>query len=57
MNDAVKLMAALDDRLPEDCVRIAAAHPATAALGAMFGAITGSARAGVYENGSVHWRR
>ena len=34
-----KLKAALDDRVPDDCVRIAAAHPSTAALGPMFGAI------------------
>jgi NADH-quinone oxidoreductase subunit G len=40
VNDAVKLMAALDDKLPEDCVRIAAAHPSTAALGPMFGTVT-----------------
>jgi NADH-quinone oxidoreductase subunit G len=35
-----KLMAALDDRLPHDCVRISAAHPATAPLGPMFGTLT-----------------
>ena len=40
VNSSVKLMAALDDRLPDDCVRIAAAHPTTAALGAMFGTVT-----------------
>jgi len=34
------LIAALDDRLPEDCVRVAAAHPSTAGLGAMFGVLT-----------------
>jgi NADH-quinone oxidoreductase subunit G len=34
------LAAALDDRLPENCVRVAAAHPSTAGLGAMFGVIT-----------------
>ncbi len=33
------LLADLDDRLPDNCVRIAAGHPATAALGAMFGAV------------------
>ncbi len=33
------LVADLDDRLPDNCVRIAAGHPATAALGAMFGAV------------------
>jgi NADH-quinone oxidoreductase subunit G len=35
-----KLMAALDDSLPHDCVRISAAHPTTAALGPMFGTVT-----------------
>jgi NADH-quinone oxidoreductase subunit G len=35
-----KLLAALDDRLPDDCVRVAAAHPSTAGLGAMFGAVS-----------------
>ena len=40
VNGNVKLMAALDDRLPEECVRIAAGHPASAAIGPMFGAIT-----------------
>jgi NADH-quinone oxidoreductase subunit G len=35
-----KLMVALDERLPDDCVRISAAHPTTAALGPMFGAVT-----------------
>ncbi|MFY9315790.1 MAG: NADH-quinone oxidoreductase subunit NuoG [Burkholderiales bacterium] len=34
------LAAALDDRLPDECVRVAAGHPATAALGAMFGTVT-----------------
>jgi NADH-quinone oxidoreductase subunit G len=34
------LTAALDDRLPDGCVRIAAGHPATAALAPMFGAVT-----------------
>jgi NADH-quinone oxidoreductase subunit G len=34
------LPAALDDRLPDGCVRIAAGHPATAALGPMFGTVT-----------------
>jgi NADH-quinone oxidoreductase subunit G len=37
VNGAAKLMAALDDRLPDDCARIAAAHPTTAAVGPMFG--------------------
>jgi len=34
------LKAALDDRLPDGCVRVAAGHPATAGLGPMFGALT-----------------
>nr|MBA2690030.1 NADH-quinone oxidoreductase subunit G [Burkholderiales bacterium] len=29
-----------DDRLPDHCVRVAAGHPLTAALGPMFGEIT-----------------
>jgi len=33
------LAAALDDRLPDDCVRVAAAHASTAPLGPMFGAL------------------
>ncbi|MGQ0511390.1 MAG: NADH-quinone oxidoreductase subunit NuoG [Betaproteobacteria bacterium] len=33
------LVAALDDKLPDNCVRVAAAHPSTAALGPMFGPI------------------
>jgi NADH-quinone oxidoreductase subunit G len=39
VNESVKLMAALDDRLPDDCVRIAAGHPTTAGLGPMFGTL------------------
>ncbi|HYX66590.1 MAG TPA: molybdopterin-dependent oxidoreductase, partial [Burkholderiales bacterium] len=35
-----KLLAALDDGLPHDCVRIPAGHPTTAALGPMFGTLT-----------------
>jgi NADH-quinone oxidoreductase subunit G len=34
------LQAARDDRLPAECVRIAAGHPATAMLGGLFGSIT-----------------
>jgi NADH-quinone oxidoreductase subunit G len=34
------LEAALDDRLPDDCVRIAAAHSSVAGLGAMFGSLS-----------------
>jgi NADH-quinone oxidoreductase subunit G len=36
----VKLVAALDDKLPDGCVRISAGHPATAGLGPMSGAVT-----------------
>jgi NADH-quinone oxidoreductase subunit G len=35
-----RLGVALDDRLPDDCVRVAAAHVSTAALGPMFGTVT-----------------
>ena len=34
-----RLMAALDDKLPDGCVRVAAAHPSTATLGPMFGTV------------------
>jgi len=34
-----RLAAALDDRLPDDCVRIAAGHASTAGLGPMFGVL------------------
>jgi NADH-quinone oxidoreductase subunit G len=34
------LAAALDDKLPDGCLRVPAAHPATAALGAMFGTLS-----------------
>ena len=34
-----KLMAALDDKLPDGCVRVAAGHASTAGLGAMFGTV------------------
>jgi NADH-quinone oxidoreductase subunit G len=40
VNSTTKLTAALDDRLPDDCVRIAAAHPSTAPLGPMSGSVT-----------------
>jgi NADH-quinone oxidoreductase subunit G len=40
VNSATRLLVALDDKLPEDCVRIAAAHPSTAGIGPMFGAVT-----------------
>jgi NADH-quinone oxidoreductase subunit G len=35
---SAKLPAALDDALPEDCVRVAAAHPSTAGL-SLFGSL------------------
>ncbi|PSJ16761.1 NADH-quinone oxidoreductase subunit NuoG [Nitrosomonas supralitoralis] len=35
----VQLEAALDEKLPPNCVRIACAHPKTAALGALFGEV------------------
>jgi NADH-quinone oxidoreductase subunit G len=35
-----RLKVALDDRLPDECVRVAAAHASTAALGAMFGSVS-----------------
>jgi NADH-quinone oxidoreductase subunit G len=34
------LAAGIDDKLPADCIRVPAARPETAALGALFGAIT-----------------
>ena len=37
---SVLLPASLDKGLPEDVVRVQAGHPATAALGAMFGTLT-----------------
>ena len=40
VNSSAKLVAALDDKLPEDCVRIAAAHPSTVPVGPMFGSVT-----------------
>ena len=36
----VRLTAGRDDKLPVNCVRVASAHPMTAALGGMFGEIT-----------------
>jgi NADH-quinone oxidoreductase subunit G len=36
----VRLVAQADDALPAGCARVAAGHPATAELGAMFGTIT-----------------
>jgi NADH-quinone oxidoreductase subunit G len=32
--------AGVDDKLPADCIRLAAARPETAALGSMFGTVT-----------------
>jgi NADH-quinone oxidoreductase subunit G len=40
VNSSTKLTAAVDEKLPEDCVRISAAHPSTAAIGPMFGSVT-----------------
>ncbi|MDH4216811.1 MAG: NADH-quinone oxidoreductase subunit NuoG, partial [Gallionella sp.] len=37
---SVRLTVQADDALPAGCARVAAGHPATAGLGAMFGAIT-----------------
>jgi len=37
---SVQLAVKMDDQLPQGVVRLAAGHPATAALGAMFGTIT-----------------
>ena len=34
-----QLLAALDDKLPDNCVRVPAGHASTAGLGAMFGAV------------------
>jgi NADH-quinone oxidoreductase subunit G len=39
-NASVQLTLKRNDQLPQGAVRIAAGHPATAALGAMFGMIT-----------------
>ena len=36
---SVELRAGRDDNLPDRCVRVAAAHASTAALGPMFGAL------------------
>ena len=40
VNGAARLAVGLDERIPEGCVRVAAAHPSTAAVGPMFGAVT-----------------
>jgi NADH-quinone oxidoreductase subunit G len=39
VNANTRLITGLDDKLPDDCVRIAAAHASTAALGPMFGTL------------------
>ncbi len=39
-NGAATVAAVRDDRLPANCIRLPAAHPATAELGGMFGTIT-----------------
>jgi NADH-quinone oxidoreductase subunit G len=33
------LLAAVDDKLPDNCVRVPAGHASTAGLGAMFGGV------------------
>jgi NADH-quinone oxidoreductase subunit G len=38
--NGVKVGSALDQAVPDGCVRIAAAHPSTAAIGPMFGTLT-----------------
>lgn len=37
--ESVRLEVALDEKLPDNCVRVASAHPMTVALGALFGEI------------------
>ena len=39
-NGAINLKVEQDDRLPDNCVRVPAAHPLTASLGPMFGEIS-----------------
>src|SRR5579862_4735576 len=39
-NGEAGLVVALDDKLPDDCVRVAAGHASTAELGAMFGTVS-----------------
>jgi hypothetical protein len=36
----------VDERLPDECIRLAAARPETAALGAMFGVLSAERVAG-----------
>jgi NADH-quinone oxidoreductase subunit G len=40
VNGAAKLPVGIDDKLPDDCVRIPAAHPATVGAGPMFGPVS-----------------
>jgi NADH-quinone oxidoreductase subunit G len=40
VNSNSRLKAALEEKLPDDCVRIAAAHASTADIGPMFGSVT-----------------
>jgi NADH-quinone oxidoreductase subunit G len=40
VNGVARLDAALDERMPDDCVRISAAHASTAGIGPMFGSVT-----------------
>jgi NADH-quinone oxidoreductase subunit G len=53
---AVDLTVQLDDGLPGGCVRVAAGHPATAALGPMFGPISATAVATERAQGSMSSR-
>jgi NADH-quinone oxidoreductase subunit G len=39
VNGTARLDVSLDEKLPDDCVRIAAAHPSTADIGPMFGSV------------------
>jgi NADH-quinone oxidoreductase subunit G len=39
MVNEARVAAALDDKLPDDCVRLSAAHPSTVGAGAMFGSV------------------
>ena len=40
VNSNARLKVALEEKLPDDCVRIAAAHASTADIGPMFGSVT-----------------
>ena len=40
VNGSVKLAVALDETVPDECVRISTAHPSTASIGPMFGRVT-----------------